>query len=232
MKITFKDVVSSSRINLHQLIKNLYYLFHDEIRYDIASDLEISNYNFVVNTGCRFQYFIDPLSEFEMYLHMVMEFIETSRQQLEIKLLGVLNNRSSIQFGHFSANFKMQNDKKADPSLYSTSFPPHFCKGERNVDGYLEPREFLRVFMIDKFLICPQITLNESEYAVSPLSNKIKIVNAKHFNSYLDYTTGIQNDVRVCLNEYDTIMTSSSDVMEACLCAILSLITCALHRIF
>ena len=226
-KVTFKDVVSAGRVNLHQLIEKLFYLNDDEIPRSIASDLEISNYNFVVNTGCRFQYFINPMSEFEMYLHMIMEFVETSRQQLERKLLGVLNNRSSIQFGHFSANFKMQNDKKADPSLYPTSFPPHYCKGERTVDiSYIKPRESLRVFMIDKFLLCPQITLNDSEYVISSNPNKLKIVNARQFNAYIDYTIGIHNDVRVCLNEYDAIMTSLSDVIEAWHCTIVSLITC------
>ena len=146
--------------------------------------------------------------EFEMFVHIIIWLIGVSRENADRQLVKYLGNRnqSKISFGNFKAEFVNENDWRSIhlPQLINLIFPAYYCK-------YISPHRVEpgeHVFMVDKFLLCPQITLNQTEYRALSESYRLQLQHSRELNAHLDYTLGLDGDVRVCLMEYDAIMTS------------------------
>ena len=145
-----------------------------------------------------------------MFVHIIIELNDVSRENAERKLVKYLRNRtqSKLSFGKFKAEFIIENDWRSIhlPQLINLIFPAYYCK-------YVSPYWVgpgPHVFMVDKFLLCPQIILNQTEYRILPESYRLHLQHSRELNAYLDYTVGFDGDVKVCLKEYDAIMTSVS----------------------
>ena len=144
---------------------------------------------------------------------------KTSRDQIDSYLLALLNNQTVLTFDTFTAAFVMETSwKAAHLSKQTFLFPQYYCRGQNTKSDYFVPIGNFHVFMIDKFLLCPQITLNSTEYHIDSRSNKLVIEPDRKPVSYLDYTVSLNNEVRVCLREYHAVMTSHCYLLVAPLC--------------
>ena len=221
VKITFTQVVSHGRIPLHEVVHNLINILYDSLR-GVGFGL-LDRYNFVVDKPCKPDHSIDTVGRFHMYLYHVINIYSVNRNDVDAKLVTLVNYHTSIKFDQFMANFMMKNDWLSTdlPKLRNLIFPRHHCK-------YLHPAIYYsnrhdlkpgHVFLIDKYLLCPQIVLTSNEYRIVDGSNKLRLLKSKHANAYTDFTVGIDNEVRVCVSEYDFIMTSTS-VTHAASCTL------------
>ena len=198
----------------------------------LASSLHSSYvYHYAIDTPCQRRGYIFTEGRFQMFFHVVLYLhFEISRQQVDFMLVGLLNNKTELTFKNFRATFIIETNWKAlQLPKQAFLFPNYFCRDEKThptyfrfdkqtkdpifVPGENTKANFVHVdnfhiFMIDKFLLCPQITLNSTEYRVDSTPNKLLIRPNGKPPVYIDYTV-VKNEVRVCLVEYDAIMTSS-----------------------
>ena len=207
-KISFKNVISPDRIYLSDLILELEGILLNSFASEIRGKFV------VVNVPCAFDKSLQPMVEFEMFLHIIIELNFIPREIAERQLVKYLENRtqSTISFGNFKAEVIIENDWKSMhlPQLINLIFPAYYCR-------YISPYKVehgTHLFMVDKFLLCPQITLNQTEYRIMSESNRLQLQHPSQLNAYIDYTVGLDGDVKVCLMEYDAIMTSASEALE------------------
>ena len=206
-KISLRNVVSPERIYLSDLILEIENALLDpESSFYYTRYRKLSKF-VVLNVPCTFEKSLKPIVEFEMFVHIIIRFIDVSREYADRVLVKYLGNRtqSKISIGNFKADFITENDWKAVhlPQLINLIFPAYHCK-------FISPYRVghgAHVFMVDKFLLCPQITLNQTEYRILSESYRLQLQHSRELNAHLDYTVGLDGDVNVCLKEYDAIMT-------------------------
>ena len=211
-KISFKNVASPDRIYLSDLIFELENIILNPhapffYLYKLSSII-------VVNVPCTLDKSLKPIVEFEMFLHIIIQEQFVSREYADRQFVEYLGNRtqSTISFGNFKAKLIIENDWRSIhlPQLINLIFPAYYCK-------FISPYKVTpcsHVFMVDKFLLCPQITLNQTEYRILPESNRLRLLNSRQLNAYIDYTVGLDGDVKVCIAEYDAVMTATSEGLE------------------
>ena len=208
-KITFKDVESRSRLQLNELINGLtdtlFTMYYKSIiKYYVA-----------VNIPCTSGKVLESVEQFHVFLNLVFVRRHASRNKLDSEYLALLRTQLKIRSGRLRTSLVIENDWKSTylSQLVDLEFPFYYCK-----DVYLNPlslseygyRSGVHVFMIDKFLLCPQISLNRTEYHILDRSNKIQLWTARKTNARLDYTMEY-DDVRVCLMDYKAIMATSCE---------------------
>ena len=209
-KITFKDVMFSGAIKLNTLtIAVIAAIFPFNIDYH----LRVIGHYTVTNVPCTSDKYMEPVADLEMYLYLdivVFSYDYYYREKdFDETFVALFDLQYKIHTGNFRASFIMKNDWKSAqlPKPSHSLFPFLFCKYDWRDPDYPKSEITNHVFMINTFLLCPQITLNSSEYLIRPRSNSLQLRLAKT-GGYLDYTI-VNSDVRVCLTEYDAIMTSS-----------------------
>ena len=170
---------------------------------------------------------------FHMFIHLVFVHYHVSRDNIESEYLALLNTQLKIRVGRLRASLFIENDWKSTnlPLLIYFGFPFYYCKDEIFDPAYgYGPG--VHVFMIDKFLLCPQISLNRTEYHILDRSNKLQLQNAGKTNAQLDYTVEDDDDVRVCVMEYHAILVSSSEIgMKVHVNIVILIIACVLVRL-
>ena len=207
-KITFKEVVSQNRIQINELVNGMIDTFFSMYYKSIIK------YYVTVDVPCTSGKVLESVEQFHMFINVVFVRYHVSRDSLDSEYLALLNTQLKIQIGRLTASLFIENDWKSThlPQLVNLEFPFYYCK-----DIYITPvpiipedwhRPGIHVFMIDKFLLCPQISLNRTEYHILDRSNKLQLQNARKVNARLDYTKE-EDGVRVCLMEYEAIMALS-----------------------
>ena len=168
-------------------------------------------YHYAIDTPCQSRGYIFTEGMFTMYFHTVLyKDRRVSRTYDDNKLLTSLNNETVLTFENFRATFIIETNWKASHlPKQNFIFPSYFCRGAKTKSVNFLPVGNFHIFMIDKFLLCPQITLNSTEYHIASSTHKLLIRPDGKPPVYIDYTV-VNNEVRVCLVEYDAIMTSSS----------------------
>ena len=208
-KITFKDVESRSRIQLNELVNGLtdtlFTMYHKSI----------IEYHVTVDIHCTSEKVLESVNQFHMFIHLVFVRYHASRNNLDAEYLALLNTQLKIRSGRFRATIVIESDWRSSylSKLIHFGFPFYYCKefylnSSRFEFGY---RSGVHIFKIDKFLLCPQISLNHTEYHILDGSNKLRLQCARKANALLDYTEENNDDVRVCLMDYDNAMSSSSE---------------------
>ena len=218
--------MSPDVIQLPELIDQLEYALLDPLpgyfyRYFIK-------YYFVVNVPCTADKSITVPSQFEMFFHHVTNIYSVKRDKTESQIVTMWGNQSQskLSFGQFTANIVIENNWRATnlPKLINFIYPSHYCKGlQSNPYSNRGDSDHMHVFMVDKFLLCPQITLNQTEYRILSESSKLQLLHSSRQNAYIDYTLGLDGEIKVCLAEYDRIMTSSNDKHASSNCLFLAL---------
>ena len=200
----------------------------------------IIKYYVTVDVTCTSDKVLESVEQFNMFIHLVFVHFGTSRENIDSEYLALLNTHLDIRIGRLKASLFIENDWKSThlPQLinfgFPFGFPFYYCK-----DVYLEPfrqqygyKSGVHVFMIDKFLLCPQISLNHTEYHILDRSNKLHLQNVGITNARLDYTVENNDDVRVCVMEYHAILLSSSDIgMNVHVNIVILIISCVLVSI-
>ena len=196
----------------------------------------IIKYYVTVDVPCTADKVLKSVEQFNIFIHLVFVHFDTSRENFDSKYLALLNTHLDIRIGRLKASLFIENDWKSThlPQLINFGFPVYYCK-----DVYLEPfspqygyRPGIHVFMIDKFLLCPQISLNHTEYHILDRSNKLQLHNLGKTNARLDYTVENDDDVRVCVMEYHAILVSSSEIgMNVHVNIVILIISCVLVRL-
>ena len=211
-KITFKDVIFSGTLNQNTLT---WAVIAAIFPFTFGIDIRFARYYTVTNVPCTPDKYLEPVTDLAMHLYVDIvfnyrgnDFDETFAEMFDLQY--------KIQINNFSASFIMKSDSKSAllPKPQYSQFPFLFCKYDwRNPDYHHDHENTNHVFMIDKFLLCPQITLNSSEYLIKPRSNSLQLRLAQT-GGWLDYTI-VNSDIRVCLIEYDAIMTTSVGTTSA-----------------
>ena len=209
-KISLKNIITTDRIHLSELILEIENALLDPLRSFYYLGRERLSKFVVLNVPCTFEKSPKPILEFEMFVHIIIELSRVSREDSDRELVKYLGNRtqSTITVGNLKAEFLIENDWRSThlPQLINMIFPSYYCK---YISPYwVGPGE--HVFMIDKFLLCPQIALNQTEYRIMAGSNRLQLLHSSQLNAYIDYTVDLDGKIKVCLREYDAIMTSSS----------------------
>ena len=209
-KISLRKVVLPERIYLSELILEIENALLDPLRSFYYLGQGVLSKFVVLNSPCTFEKSPKPILEFEMFVHIIIELNRVSRENSDRQLVKYLGNhtQSTIAFGNDTAEFFIENDWRSThlPQLINVIFPAYYCK-------YISPYRVepgAHVLMVDKFLLCPQITLNHTEYRILAESNRLQLLHSSQLNAYIDYTVGLDGEIKVCLTEYDAIMTSSS----------------------
>ena len=215
-KITFKDLMFSGALNLNTLTKAV---IAAVFPFNIGFHLRVIRHYAVANVPCTSDKYIEPVADLEMYLYLDIVVFSydyyNTENDFDETFVALFDLQYKMHTGNFRASFIMKNDWKSAqlPKPPHSLFPFLFCKYDWTDSDYPEPENTNHVFMIDKFLLCPQITLNSSEYLIKPRSNSLQLRLAQT-GGYLDYTI-VNSDVRVCLTEYDAIMKSSVGTTSA-----------------
>ena len=185
----------------------------------VTATLDLYVYHYAIDAPCQTRDYIFIEGRFQMFFHLVLYYIYyndgISRAHFDSKLVALLNNETILTFEKFRATFIIETNWKASHLPKQTFlFPSYFCRGEAS---NIVPVDNFHIFMIDKFLLCPQITLNSTEYQIDFSSHKLLIRPDGKPSVYIYYTV-VKHEVRVCLVEYDAIMTSLCCMFFASYC--------------